>query len=177
MKIAATISAVLLAIGLFNIAAHATTIWTGPPVTFTKLDNGDWQLPQNQDRLTSHVWITRKGTQGIYNIQQETGYAHGVSPKGTAWAYGSAANWTSLTFQPWETWAAHDPPLTVGRPAVMHLLAEDIYLDVKFLYWSSGHGDGGGGFSYVRSSIPEPSGLALLGAGAIGLLGRARRRP
>lgn len=38
---------------------------------------------------------------------------------------------------------------------VAHLLADDIYLDVKLASWAQMTG-GGGGFSYVRSSPPTP---------------------
>jgi hypothetical protein len=131
--------------------AKAAVVWSGPTLTFTKADLADWTLPQNQDRLTSNVWITRKNNQGIFNIQQEAGYAHNVSPAGTEWAYGSAANWPSLTFADWETWA-HPPPSMVGQDAVLHLIADDIYLDIKFLGWSSTAS--GGGFSYMRSTPP-----------------------
>ena len=47
----------------------------------------------------------------------------------------------------------------------MHLVQDQIYLNVKFLSWTSS--GGGGGFSYERSTVPEPSTLALLAAGGI----------
>jgi hypothetical protein len=158
MKNAITI--VLLA-GLFASAvgaARAQTIWTGPTTTFTKPDSADWTLPQNQDRLTGNVWITRQNTHGIFNIAQETGYIRDVSPVGTEWAYGTAQNWQSLSFAAWELWAASSPPTTVGKDAVLHLVTDDVYLDIKFLSWASG-ATAGGGFSYQRSS-PEPEKLA-----------------
>jgi hypothetical protein len=49
----------------------------------------------------------------------------------------------------------------IGKDAVLHLIADDIYLDIKFLSWTAG---GGGGFSYERSTVPEPSSLILLAA-------------
>ena len=135
-------------------AQRAQTIWTGPTTTFAKLNFADWTLPQNQDRLTGNVWITRGNSHGIFNIAigQETGYVHDVSPKGTQWAYGTAQNWQSLSFAAWELWAASNPPGTIGQDAVLHLVQDDVYLDIKFLSWTGSAG--GGGFSYQRSS-PE----------------------
>ncbi|MCC6126351.1 MAG: hypothetical protein IT426_15435 [Pirellulales bacterium] len=134
--------------------AKAVVVWTGPNLTFTKADLADWTLPANQDRMTGNVWITRKNNQGIFNIQQEALFTHNVSPVGTEWAYGSAANWPSLTFADWETWAY--PPLSmVGQDAVVHLIADDIFLNIKFLSWTSLAS--GGGFSYVRSTPPVTS--------------------
>jgi len=38
----------------------------------------------------------------------------------------------------------------IGRGAVIHLVDEDIYLDIRFLSWTQSRG--GGGFSYERST-------------------------
>ncbi|MBI4581613.1 MAG: glucose dehydrogenase, partial [Planctomycetes bacterium] len=100
---------------------EAATIWTGPSTVFTKPAFADWTQPENQDRLTDNVWITRQDSMGIYNIKQETFYTHNDSPADTEWAYGSAANWPSLTFTNWEAWASNFPPGTVGQAAVLHL--------------------------------------------------------
>ena len=39
----------------------------------------------------------------------------------------------------------------VGKNYVIHLITDDIYIDLKILSWSSGQ-NGGGGFSYERST-------------------------
>ena len=118
--------------------------------------------------------LTRASSQGLFNINTESFYSHQLSPAGTEWAYGTTDNFASLTYTNWEAWAGNNPPGTVGRDAVVHLVAEDIYLDLKFTAWS-GSG-GGGGFSYVRSTapIPEPSSLLVISAAAF--LGSYRRR-
>jgi hypothetical protein len=148
----------LLAMGasLTFAAANATgqTVWTGHEFTFTKAPFANPTLPQNQDRITENVWITRGDLQGIYNAATEDGYTHFVSPADTEWATGSAADWESLTFAPWEEWADGAPPATVGVDAVVHLISDDIYLDIRFTQWSIG-GAAGGGFAYVRA-LPPP---------------------
>lgn len=140
-------------------SSQAATVWTGPAITFSKAPFADPTQPANQDRLTPNVWITRGPTQGIYNARTESAYTHNVSPADTRWAYGSAANYASLTFQTWEAWAGGPgslPGSLLGHAAVMHLVSEDIYVDVKFTAWSVGV-PGGGGFTYERSTPPANS--------------------
>jgi len=135
------------------VVSVATTIWTGPVTTFTDVAGSDPTLPANQDRLTPNVWITRGLHQGIYNAKTETGFAHFFSPADTQWADGTTANYSSLSYTDWNTWAKNihgGPPSTVGVNAVVHLVSDDIYLDLKFTSW----GVTGGGFSYQRSTPP-----------------------
>lgn len=132
------------------IGTGATVVWTSNKMTFTKSDYADWTLEENQDRITSNVWITRGDMQGIFNAKTESSWLT-TSPENTEWAYGSAANWESLTFQNWVDWHGWNPPSTVGQNAVLHLISEDIYIDIKFLSWTAG---GGGGFSYERATAP-----------------------
>jgi hypothetical protein len=141
-----------LALGLWAMApaAEAATIWTGPRITFSKATGANPNDPANQDQMTPAVSIARGNTMGIYNARTETGYSTG-SPAGTAWAYGTTANLPNLTFRPWVEWNGSNPPSTVGRDAVVHLIAEDIYIDIRFTSW----GVGSGGFAYQRST---PSG-------------------
>ena len=129
--------------------AAATEIWSGRTFSFTKASGADPSLPANQDRMTPVVWITRGNSQGIYNVHLEPAFVHNVSPAGTEWATGDAINHASLVFQPWELWATSvgGPPNSVGVNAVVHLIAEDIFVDIVFDTWSQASG---GGFSYRR---------------------------
>lgn len=144
-----------------GLATHAATLWTGPTIAFTKPANADWTLPVNQDRLTASVWITRQSIRGLFNIKTESAYLENLSPADTAWAFGTLANYASLTYAPWQIWNATNPPAMVGQPAVLHLISEDIYLSVQFTAWGQGFGGGGGMFSYTRSTpaditLPAP---------------------
>jgi hypothetical protein len=133
--------------------AAATQIWSGRTFAFSRAANANPTLAANQDRITPLVWITRGGTQGIYNIKSEAAYGAYYSPAGTEWATGDAVNYGSLSFSDWQTWSSANPPSTLGVNACLHLIAEDIYLDIRFDSWGVGTG-GGGAFSYHRAVQP-----------------------
>jgi hypothetical protein len=142
----------LLLAGATTPIAHATEIWSGRTFGFSKAPFANPALATSQDRITPLVWLTRASVAGLYNANLEVAYTHFSSPAGTEWATGDAVNHASLTFQTWEAWASSDPPATVGIPACVHLIAEDIYLDIQFTTWG---GPGSGGyFSYLRATIP-----------------------
>jgi len=166
---------------LFATAGHAAaTIWNGPSIVFTKANGANPNLQANQDRLTANVWLTRSSSQGLFNANSEGFFSHFSSPAGTEWASGSLANYATLSYQNWNTWAKgvnSGPPSTVGVDAVVHLITDDIYLSVKFTSWTSG--GAGGGFSYMRSTplaVPEPSSALLLLAGLAIIPWRRLRR-
>ncbi|KKM61035.1 hypothetical protein LCGC14_1535800, partial [marine sediment metagenome] len=142
-------------------AAKDPFVWAGATMTFTKADYADWTLPDGQDRITDNVWLTRQDTQGIFNIQTESYYNYEganwdeiTSPANTEWAYGLASDWESLAFANWGVWHDWIPPDTVEENAVLHLIEEDVYLDIKFLSWTE-NGEGGG-FSYQRATEAVP---------------------
>ncbi len=127
----------------------SATIWTGAKTVFTKASSANPNNIANQDRLTDNVWITRGNEGGqIYNIRTETSASSSVSPVGTAWAQGKIEDIDNLTFQPFRP-AVGQPRNVVGKDLVMHLIQDNIYLEVKFLSWAD---DQGGGFSYERAT-------------------------
>ncbi|HEX5471643.1 MAG TPA: dockerin type I repeat-containing protein [Lacipirellulaceae bacterium] len=157
----------LLAISVFSYLQHraqaAPIVWTGPTLTFSKSGANDPSLAANQDRLTDHVWITRGFSEGIYNIEQEAGFDRPglTSPVDTAWATSvipanagktiSASNWQQLSFTDW-THSFGGPGFMLGgnittHNAVVHLISDDIYLDLTFTDFNSG-----GDFTYIRST-------------------------
>lgn len=158
-------------------------VWSGPAQSFAKPSGADFTLPQNQDFLTPGVVITRANTQGIFNIALEAAFS-ATAPAGTEWATDlhnpgqtlSAANFAALSFTTW-TLAYNGSPVTnaVGRDAVVHLVNEDIYLDLRFTSFQGGVS--GGAFSYLRSTpVPEPSSALLVLAGLATLPARLRPR-
>lgn len=131
-------------------SARATQVWSGRTFAFSKAANADFTLPTNQDRITPLVWITRASTMGIFNIAQEAAFTMNLSPKDTEWATGDAVNHASLTFKTWQQWTGNNPPGTVGVSAVVHLITDDVYLDIVF----DSFGGAGGAFSYHRATDP-----------------------
>ena len=125
-------------------------------ITFTKQDNADFNLATNQDRITEDVWITRKESQGIFNIRQQSGFSLN-SPAGTLWAFGKATNVAGLTFQPWRETNGGSPPSLLYRPVVLLIPSVCGMYNIFFTSWTRGdrqQNTGGGGFSYTRSSQP-----------------------
>ena len=137
------------------------------PVTFTKPDGTDWEFPENQDRITDNVWITRDDTGWLFNAADED-YSGDISPSGTKWAYGTTdeASDTSYDYLSEVVFRAlgsegedDDDDYSGGFQYIegetfsLHLVEEDLYFDVTFHSWTC-CGDteeaNGGGFSYTR---------------------------
>jgi hypothetical protein len=167
-------------------AAAAPVVWTGPEITFTKSGIADPTLAANQDRMTDDVWLTRGSMEGMFNIApgHETAYVRFSSPDDTLWATDAmaansgktitASNWENLSFTTWAAaYGGPGAPLIgniTTRGAVVHLLSDDVYLNLRFSHFASG-----GDFTYQRSTVPEPNGLAC-GLVALGALSLRRRR-
>lgn len=128
-------------------------IWSGEKQSFSKADEADPSLPGNQDRMTENVWITRGNEGGqIYNAKVEvwSESVKATAPADTEWAVGSTANLSVLTFSPFRD--AVEPKDIVEKNLVMHLITDDVYVDVEFTQWSTGKK---GGFAYERSTKEE----------------------
>ncbi|NUN69642.1 MAG: T9SS type A sorting domain-containing protein [Bacteroidetes bacterium] len=128
-------------------------------VVFSKTGSNDPSLPQYQDRITDNVWITRGNSGGgLYNAKNESGWNFGdyhATPSGTEWAFGTTDNYASLSYGTWFSMTGWSPPSLVGQNMVLHLIADDIYVDVKFLSWPGGVP---GEFSYERAIVfTEPT--------------------
>ena len=127
-------------------------IWSGESIVFEKAGGSDPTAMANQDRITDNVWITRGNDGGeIYNAALETASTKNVSPMGTEWALGTTEDIASLTFSSFR--ATISPSQVVDKDLVLHLIEDDIYIDIKFLSWAGGGQQGNaGGFSYERST-------------------------
>jgi hypothetical protein len=182
------ISTSLVVLSHFNLAgiASAQTVWSGLTFNYTHADGLNPTDPANQDRITNEVWITRgQFGGGLLNAAPPTGsdpadcdpifgcnYQHNLSPVDTEWATSrmlansdktiAATNYQNLAFTNWEGAYSNQVGVFIldsnYRNAVVHLIDQNIYLDLQFTGWSS---RGGGGFSYLRSvapSAPAPNG-------------------
>lgn len=129
-------------------------------ITFIKPAFADPKNPANWDMISPSVAITRGVNQGIYNPLVEPGY-QGFSPVGTLWCFNATVqdvidgDLTLENFQEWVFAAGQNPPGTVGDNAVVYLIAEDAFVDIRFTQWGVGNG-GGGSFRYVRAIVPPP---------------------
>lgn len=190
-------AAVLVVIALLTPCVPASAdpvVWNGPMIAFTKPDFADWTLPVNQDRLTDNVWLTRANILPLFNIAVEPSSMAG-SPSDTEWAFGptqpgnpgpiSASNHANLVFESFVL--SLDQRIGLNAvpysPGVLHLISDDIYLDIAFTSWTQAMSDeAGGGFSYIRSTpgqppVPEPASATLLILGAaVGAAARRRKQ-
>ena len=162
----------------------AAQVWNGPPIVVTK-ENGE----QTIDSITPSVSLTRGGSAGVYNAVTESNWS-GVSPRGTEWAFEgingnpvaaslAAENFENLTFDTWLMALGGTGMAGANienRRGVLHLIDEDIYIDILFTYWEPGPTEEGN-FSYTRSSKPTlaqytvPMPEAALGILIIALIG------
>ena len=187
----ACLTALVITLSLSSVAS-AQTVWSGLTFTFAKADGADPQLAQNQDRIANNVWITRGLGGGLLNAATECEltsgcmYTHHFSPQGTEWATAlmpinstktiAATNWQNLTFMNFE--GAYNNQVGVFilnpsyRDAVVHLIADNIYLDLRFIDWTS---RGGGGFSYQRA-VAEPLSVVMLFVGMLVVIACGRTR-
>lgn len=77
-----------------------------------------------------------------------------MSPTNTEWAFGTLINSASLHYTNWLAWLNGQSPTTlVGKPAVLHLISDNIYVCLNFTLWVA---QGTGGFAYQRPTPPLP---------------------
>jgi hypothetical protein len=133
-------------------------IWTGEKLTFEKGNFDNPLVETSQDRITDLVWITRANSNVLFNAKTESSaeISGFISPADTEWAEGTTNNLNNLVFTdfknaaPKSTNGSPKVKLMVGINYVVHLITDDIYIDLKMLSWRSG--GNGGGFSYERST-------------------------
>jgi hypothetical protein len=162
MKFISTIAIVLALV--FDLPTQAEPlVYSGYDAMFEKVAYADPSISENQDLILPNIAITRGDARGLYNAAQEEFFADFSSPAGTTWAFLNnnpdktlaATNYVDLTFENWQTangGGGGGPPGTVGQSAVLHLVEQDIYLDIQFTAWGVGSVSGGS-FAYHRAAI------------------------
>ena len=126
------------------------TLWEGAPLTFSKPNGGSPSDADNQDRITDNVWLTRGDLGILYNIATEGSANNDSSPAGTEWAQGSFSDLQTLDFTSFRTACpGAKPKNVVGIPMVLHLIQDDLYIEITITSWAQGKM---GGFTYTRST-------------------------
>ena len=127
-------------------------------VYFEKMDNADWTVEDNQDRIMENIWITRAYRGHMFNVSTED-EADDNSPDGTVWAQGSTEEQSSLeNYGPLKevvVEAYGGFAYIVGEVFSLYLPEYDEYYDVVFESWTNGNN--GGGFSYTRYGVDAPA--------------------
>ena len=150
----------LLAGGLLVTSAAGQIVLSGLTTSFSKAVGAEPTLRANQDRLNLSVLLTRGSSHGLFNPAAEIGYTPS-SPADTEWATTinnpgatiAATNYAALDFTSWVSAYGNSVGNTiVGRNAVVHIIPEDLYLDIRFTSWTA---SSGGGFAYQRSKTPN----------------------
>ena len=121
-------------------------------VVFTKPDSADWTLPENQDRISANVWITRKHNQSIFNIAQEDSYSGAAgSPTGTRWADTTTAAADAGSYTNFVGMHGGSSQSIINDTISLYLPQDSLYFDVVFTSYTGQNN--GGGFSYIRTSV------------------------
>ena len=158
----------LLGLGLLPCwNALAAEVWSGPEIVFARPSKSDPVPTECSDPVSDSVRISRASLQGLFNSVLEAGYGP-QSPADTEWAWDlagfnlgleiSAANFAALEFNAWRAAHGGNPRNALGLPGVVHLISEDVYLDIEFLDW--GGAASGGAFAYRRTT---PGGARVCG--------------
>lgn len=134
--------------------AHPATVWNGPNIGFYHTQENNLE-----DQLAADVKLTRDSSGGLYNSALESGPVSGTSPKGTAWAVGTLANYSTLTYGACPLEQGNHPPGDVNTTYVVHLTSasDDIYLQLTLTNWGGAFGAGDKTFGYIRTTAPAPT--------------------
>ena len=137
-------------VDLSEVDISALTLWEGTALTFSKANGGDPTQSENQDRITANVWLTRGDLGILYNAVTEGAANNDSSPAGTEWAQGTFADLEMMEFTNFRAACPNNKPKNVvGIPMVVHLIQDDVYIELTITSWAQGKL---GGFTYQRST-------------------------
>ncbi len=125
--------------------SNAQVIWNSGSFSFTS-------TASSQDCITAQTCLARVTV--LYNAVCETvsgmvACATYNGPCNTEWAEGTINNWSTLTYQRLFAINSCQPPTMVGKTYVVHLIAENIYLQLRFTSWVPG---ASAPISYIRTT-------------------------
>ena len=116
-------------------------------ITFTKIANTNPSSPQNQDRISETVWLTRGNRYGIYNAFVQTS-ARSQPTSGIKLALGSIEDLSTLNFETISGWGnKFNKGSWLNKNLVLKLTETNEYYSFTMTFWENR-----GGFSYTRSS-------------------------
>ena len=130
--------------------SQAATVWTGPNTTWTKS-----ATTPSDTILAGKVVLTRGTRDVMFNTAAGEAIAGLTSPADTMWAFGDISNFATLTYQTLASLRNGNLAARIlNQPMVVHLVAEDIYLSIRFTTWGQ---FGSGTVAYTRSTPPAPT--------------------
>ena len=118
-------------------------------ITFTKSANTNASLPENQDRISETVWLTRGTRYGIYNAYDQTSIKNQPT-SGIKLALGSTESLSTLNFETISQWGKKFNGLDgiwLNENLVLYLTETNEYYNFTMTSWENN-----GSFSYTRSS-------------------------
>jgi len=118
-------------------------------IIFTKNPNTDASLPENQDRISATVWLTRGNQYGIYNAYDQSS-AKNQPTSGIKLALGNTENLSTLNFETISKWGKKFNEIDgvwFNENLVLYLTETNEYYDFMMTSWKNN-----GSFSYTRSS-------------------------
>jgi hypothetical protein len=120
-------------------------------ISITKANYSNYELAENQDRISENVWLTRANAKGLFNIALEPVYNSAThnSPLGTLWYNGPALEASPGDYNPGlRNVVGSLGDNLVGNTVSMYVPESRSYYDLDFTSWTNNAA--GGGFSYDR---------------------------
>ena len=137
-------------VDVVEVDVSTLTLWEGTPITFTKENGGDPTQSESQDQITDNVWLTRGNVGILFNAVSESAANNSSSPAGTEWAQGTFDDLETMEFTNFRSACpGENPKNVVGIPMVVHLIQDDVYIEITITSWAQGKV---GGFTYQRST-------------------------